>query len=171
MFTRSVYPAVQAARFAARGNSTLSNTATTVKMVSSVKSGQNPSQTKTNNIISEALGSPSTDYSSSFFSKRSFAPLSSTEPDPYDYATRFILSDKLAGRSVSVVNRDLDRAVYQFDSLVRSNRLREVSYDQRFYTKPNRRRLAKRVANRKRVFESGIAKLFEVVKDAVRKGY
>ncbi|GAV28880.1 hypothetical protein PMKS-002358 [Pichia membranifaciens] len=154
MFTRSVHPVVKAASFAARGNSTLSNTASTVKMVNSVKSGQNPSQTKTNNIISEALGSPSTDYSSSFFSKRSFAPLSSTEPDPYDYATR-----------------DLDRAVYQFDSLVRSNRLREVSYDQRFYTKPNKRRLAKRVANRKRVFESGIAKLFEVVKDAVRKGY
>lgn len=65
----------------------------------------------------------------------------------------------------------MDRAIYQLDSLVRANRLREINFDQRFYTKPNKRRLAKRVANRKRVFESGIAKLFEVVKDAVRKGY
>ncbi|KAG0674315.1 hypothetical protein C6P40_002817 [Pichia californica] len=170
MLARNVLAAAKTARFT-RANSTLSNTTSTVKAVNSVNANSQESQSKANSILSEALGSKSSTSASSFYAKRTFEPLSNIEQDPYDFATRFVLPDKLAGRSVSVLNRDLDRAVYQFDSLVRSNRLREVNYEQRFFIKPNKRRLAKRVANRKRVFESGIAKLFQVVKDAVRKGY
>lgn len=122
-----------------------------------------------NNFINETLGSEAPD---SFYSnRRTFEPLSNVEPDPYDYATRFVITDKLAGRSVSVVNKELDRSIYQLDSIAKNSKIREISAYQRFYTKPNKRRLAKRIANRKRVFETGIAKLFEVVRDAVRKGY
>lgn len=176
MFTRNIFSVAKLTRFT-RANSSLSNTTSTVKAVNSVKENREFSQstqstqTKTNNILSDVLGSSPSKTASSFFAKRSFEPLSNIEQDPYDFATRFIISDRLAGRSVNVINRDLDRAIYQFDSLVRSNRLREINFSQRFFIKPNKRRLAKRVANRKRVFQSGIAKLFEVVKDAVRKGY
>lgn len=157
-----------------RFNTTFSNTTSTVNSVNSIKSRTESTQVQAKSILGvlgSNIGKP-TSGSNFYANKRTFTPLiTNEEPDPYDYATRFILSDKLAGRSTTVANRDLDRAISQFDSLVKSNRLREVSYDQRFFTKPNKKRLAKRVANRKRVFESGIAKLFDVVKDAVRKGY
>lgn len=149
-----------------RANSSLSNTASTVKAVNSAKPTNQRSSPSLNSVLGKS------NHSGFYAESRSSSIITAEKArDPYDFATNFILPDKLAGRSVSVVNKDLDRAIYQLDSLVRANRLREINFDQRFYTKPNKRRLAKRVANRKRVFESGIAKLFEVVKDAVRKGY
>lgn len=110
---------------------------------------------------------PSTNRTSSVLSQEI---LGTNNLDPYTFATKFVVPDKIAGRSM-IVNGDLDRAISRFDYLVRSNRLREISNDQRFFTKPNKKRLAKRVANRKKVFEAGIANLFKVVKDAIRKGY
>lgn len=146
-----------------------SHQATTIIDSLKAKSAETVNSSPINNFINKTLG---TEAPGSFYSnKRTFEPLSNVEPDPYDYATRFVVTDKLAGRSVNVVNKDLDRAINQLDSVGKNSKLREISNYQRFYTKPNKRRLAKKVANRKRVFESGIAKLFEVVKDAVRKGY
>lgn len=91
--------------------------------------------------------------------------------NPYEFATKHIIQDKLAGRSVIVARGEIDRAISRLDILVKTNKLREINFSQRFFIKPNKKRLAKKVANRKRVFENGIAKLFSVVKDAVRKGY
>lgn len=157
---------------AARFNSSASNTTTTVNTLNALKAGEPAS--KAQSTISDLLGNDlgKEGNGSGFYrNKRKFDLVSKAELDPYDYATSFIVADKFAGRSVNVTNKDLDRSIFQLDSMVRANRLREIAADQRFFTKPNKRRLAKRVANRKRVFESGIAKLFEVVRDAVRKGY
>lgn len=96
---------------------------------------------------------------------------SSVIHNPYEFATKHIVQDKIAGRSVIVARGEIDRAISRLDILVKTNKLRETNFNQRFFIKPNKKRLAKKVANRKRVFESGIAKLFSVVKDAVRKGY
>lgn len=154
----------------ARFNSTLSNTTSTVNAVNSVKSTTKETTSSARSAINELRISQlqNLDNSGGFFSNK---VASDPITDAFDFAQRFIVSDKIAGRSVIVTNKELDRSLSQFNSLVKANRLREVNYEQRFFTKPNKRRLAKRVANRKRVFENGIAKLFEVVKDAVRKGY
>lgn len=160
-----------------RFNSTSSNTTTTLSSINSAKSINNNNDNKayeninlTNNLINETLRKGN-DTTNGFYSSSKNINIKQIDYNPYNYATEFIVSDKFAGRSINVSNHDLDRAIYQLDSLVRTNRLKEISASQRFFVKPNKRRLAKRVANRKRVFESGIAKLFEVVRDAVRKGY
>ncbi|GME75399.1 unnamed protein product [Ambrosiozyma monospora] len=62
-------------------------------------------------------------------------------------------------------------AIARFNTLVKSNRLHEIYNKQRFYTKPCKRLVEKRIANKKKRFDAGIANLFEVVKNAVRKGY
>ncbi|QPG76120.1 hypothetical protein FOA43_003506 [Brettanomyces nanus] len=90
----------------------------------------------------------------------------------FEFAKNLPLQDNLAGRSMLVRrSSSIGRSISQFDTLVRSNNLRDLSYDQRFYTKPNKRRLAKRIANKKKRFDAGVADLFQIVKDAVRKGY
>ncbi|TID14895.1 hypothetical protein CANINC_004566 [Pichia inconspicua] len=147
------------------------NSQKTSSIIDSLKAtaAKNNETSSINKFINKNLGE---DAPGSFYSnKRVFEPIFDAEPDPYDYATRFVVQDKIAGRSVNVMNKDLDRAISQLDSLTRSSKLREISQYQRFFTKPNKRRLAKKIANRKKVFETGIAKLFEVVRDAVRKGY
>jgi hypothetical protein len=156
-----------------RYNSTSSNTATTINLVKSAKANptvENDAIKQTNNLISETLNKEANE-SGFFNTSRRYKTNKSIQQDPFTYASEFVVSDKIAGRSINVSNHDLDRAINQLDSLVRSNKLKDLSANQRFFVKPNKRRLAKKVANRKRVFESGIAKLFEVVRDAVRKGY
>ncbi|VEU24412.1 DEKNAAC105625 [Brettanomyces naardenensis] len=92
--------------------------------------------------------------------------------DAFEFVKDLPLPEKLAGRTLSVrKSANINRSISQFDTLVRSNNIKDLWYDQRFYTKPSKRRLAKKIANKKKRFDSGIAELFQVVKDAVRKGY
>lgn len=171
---RYVQPTLSNAVVFTRFNSTLSNTISTVNAVNSEKTNTinegNNNASSAKNAINELRIQQlqNMDYSGGFFSNK---VTSDPVTDAFDFAQQFIVSDKIAGRSVIVTNKGLDRSLSQFNSLVKANRLREINFDQRFFTKPNKKRLAKRVANRKRVFETGIAKLFDVVKDAVRKGY
>lgn len=77
-----------------------------------------------------------------------------------------------AGRSVLVTQSlDLGRALRTLNSINASNRVRQTAMAQTKYEKPGKRR--QRVANerRKRKFEMGVKRLFEMVADARRKGY
>lgn len=144
-----------------------SNTATTVEAVNSVTSKR---AIKDTGIADAMYNAKSGSLSKSRF-LRSKEANEKVFNDPFVFASSFIVPDKLAGRTVNVQHKDLSRAISQLDMLVKNNKLREISQSQRFFVKPNKRRLAKKVANRKKIFESGIAKLFSVVRDAVRKGY
>lgn len=105
------------------------------------------------------------------FISRNFESKSFRTDDPFIYATQHIIPDTISGRSVRVMESNFGKNINQFNYMVRSNNLKSVHFDQRFYQKPNKKRLAKKVALRKKAFEGGIAKLFNVVKDAVRNGY
>lgn len=121
-----------------------------------------------------AKGSRQNDKSNSLFSFLDDSSLSTHKNtmNALDFAKNLPLADKTAGRTLLVrKSSSFNRSLSQFDTLVRANNLKNLWYDQRFYTKPNKRRLAKRIANKKKRFDSGIAQLFDIVKDAVRKGY
>ncbi|GMM28005.1 hypothetical protein DAMA08_007210 [Martiniozyma asiatica (nom. inval.)] len=94
-----------------------------------------------------------------------------TVSSPYVYATQFIVPDKYAGRSVAVPSKNINKAISKLNTLIMTNNIKEVYFDQRFYTKPSKRRLANRVRLRKQVFQNGIKNLFKVVRNAVRRGY
>ncbi|ODV87874.1 hypothetical protein CANARDRAFT_5187 [[Candida] arabinofermentans NRRL YB-2248] len=93
------------------------------------------------------------------------------EPSAFEYATKFPLFSKQAGRTIIVKKGSYNRAYNQFESFVRANNLKTLYHEQRFYLKPNKVRLNRKLAVEKKRFDEGIAKLFKVVKDAVRKGY
>ncbi|GME89925.1 hypothetical protein B5S31_g4871 [[Candida] boidinii] len=89
----------------------------------------------------------------------------------FEYASLLPPLDKHNGRSIRVKKGSYGRAVGQLNTLVRTNELKSKFFEQRFFTKPNKVKLNKRIVNKKKRFDAGIAKLFSVVKDAVRKGY
>lgn len=126
---------------------------------------------ETLNSFKKKISQGETPAAANEFLKRSAQIQSYKTDDPLLYAAQHTISDKLAGRSVRVIASNFSKNVSQFNYMVKANNLKSVYFDQRFYTKPNKRRLAKKVALRKKTFQTGIAKLFSVVKDAVRNGY
>ncbi|GME72198.1 unnamed protein product [Ambrosiozyma monospora] len=90
---------------------------------------------------------------------------------PYETACNMPLAGQYAGRTLITSRMTTGMAIARFNTLVKSNRLHEIYNKQRFYTKPCKRLVEKRIANKKKRFDAGIANLFEVVKNAVRKGY
>ncbi len=89
-----------------------------------------------------------------------------------DFARAMPLPAKISGRTTLIrKSSNFNKSISMFDRLVRANNIRDLWYDQMFYIKPNKRRLNKRIKNKKKRFDAGISNLLSIVKDAVRKGY
>ncbi len=90
----------------------------------------------------------------------------------HDFAKAMPLLARTSGRTVLIrKSANFNKSISIFDRMVRTNNIRDLWYDQMFYIKPNKRRLNKRIKNKKKRFDAGISKLLSIVKDAVRKGY
>lgn len=77
-----------------------------------------------------------------------------------------------AGRSVLVTQTsDLGHALRVLNSINQSNRVRHTAMSQTKYEKPGKRRQRIEGERKKRKFNMGIKRLFEMVADARRKGY
>lgn len=77
-----------------------------------------------------------------------------------------------AGRSVLVTQSlDLGRALRTLNSINAVNRVRHTAMSQTKFEKPGKRRQRIEGERKKRKFNMGVKRLFEMVADARRKGY
>ncbi|KAH3666687.1 hypothetical protein WICMUC_005504 [Wickerhamomyces mucosus] len=93
------------------------------------------------------------------------------EQHPKDIAQQLKRTGPIAGRTVNVVNYDLNAAFKRLRQLVNSNNIRGEKMAQRFYKKPGKILEEKRIRRKKRIFNEGVRRLMGVVNEAKRRGY
>lgn len=77
----------------------------------------------------------------------------------------------IAGRVVSVHKNDLNTAFKRLRGVISANNIKGEKMAQRFYKKPGKVLEEKQIRRKKRVFNEGVRRLMEVVKEAKRRGY
>ncbi|PRT53813.1 hypothetical protein B9G98_01433 [Wickerhamiella sorbophila] len=78
----------------------------------------------------------------------------------------------LVGRSAPVPSPELlNRAVRQVNTMNRVNAMKETVNLQRFAERPGKARLRIRIQRKRREFNAGVRRLFQLVKRAKRQGY
>lgn len=90
--------------------------------------------------------------------------------DAYEYAKELPMPAKTASRSIICDGANL-QSVRKIDRLQKANSIRQISFSQKYYVKPSKRKLQKRIYIKKQKFNKGISELLGAVKTAVRKGY
>ncbi|ONH68890.1 hypothetical protein BON22_1607 [Cyberlindnera fabianii] len=91
--------------------------------------------------------------------------------EPKEVAKNIPITGPIAGRMVKVDNGDVDRAFRHLKNVVNANNIRFDKQQQRFYKKPGKALEEKRIRRKKRMFDEGIRRLMNIVKDAKRRGY
>lgn len=78
----------------------------------------------------------------------------------------------LVGRSAPVLSPELlTRAVRQVNTMNRVNQMKQTVNLQRFAERPGKARLRIRIGRKRREFNAGVRRLFQLVKRAKRQGY
>ena len=90
---------------------------------------------------------------------------------PKAYARTVAIKGPIAGRIVSVPQGNIDSAFRSLKYLVNSNNIRLDKNAQRFYKKPSKVLEEKRMRRKNKLFDQGIRRLVDIVKDAKRRGY
>lgn len=86
-------------------------------------------------------------------------------------AERLKVTGPLAGRIVTVRNGDINTAYRNIKFIINSNNIRGESMAQRFHMKPGKKLELKRIRRKKKMFNEGIRRLMDLVKEAKRRGY
>lgn len=90
---------------------------------------------------------------------------------PRNVASNSPLTGVVAGRTIEVKDGNIYAAMSRLNGVIRSNKIPQMSRDQRFYTKPGKVKAQKKSERKKERFMEGFKDLMRTVKEAKRKGY
>jgi small subunit ribosomal protein MRP21 len=91
--------------------------------------------------------------------------------NPKDVAKHIPITGPIAGRMVAVNPGNIDGAFRNLKFLVNSNNVKTDKNAQRFYKKPGKVLEEKAIRRKKKLFDAGVRRLIDIVKEAKRRGY
>ncbi|KAL6940313.1 hypothetical protein ACO0QE_004211 [Hanseniaspora vineae] len=101
-------------------------------------------------------------------SKDSFFPTAQTIKRTVD---EYHLTGPRAGRTVQVRNGDVSMATRQLNRMLNDAKIAQTTMDQRYYIRPSKQKLLKKVRRKKREFSLAFGGLLRTVQEIKRKGY
>lgn len=87
------------------------------------------------------------------------------------YAKMIPITGPISGRMTRVTGGNIDGAFRSLRYIVSSNSIRTDKNAQRFYKKPGKVAEEKTMRRKRKMFDAGIRRLIDIVKDAKRRGY
>ncbi|KAL6937889.1 hypothetical protein ACO0RG_004414 [Hanseniaspora osmophila] len=100
--------------------------------------------------------------------KESFLPTTQTIKRTVD---EYHLTGPRAGRTVQVRNGDINMATRQLNRMLNDAKIAQTTMDQRYYIRPSKQKLLKKVRRKKREFSLAFGDLLRTVQEIKRKGY